>query len=173
MEKKRVLLGRSEELTERLARFSANRGGPSTPSVRTRLAQSASNVGEAMKSVTDAQIVIVDDAQDCRQGLHHLVESFGYKSQTFESAEDYLRSELNGYTKCLILDVNLPGMSGPSLQAHLVAGGYSIPIVFVTGRFEEGVRSRVLAAGAFGYLTKPLDEEVLLNCIEVALNTDR
>jgi len=127
----------------------------------------------ATKSVRNKQIAIVDDAQDCRQGLHHLVESLGYKCQTFETAENYLRSELNGNTACLILDVNLPGMSGPDLQAHLIADGYRIPIVFVTGRFEERVRSRVLTAGAFGYLTKPLDENALLNCIDAALNADR
>jgi CheY-like chemotaxis protein len=171
LEKSWMLLGRSEELTERLDRFATNRSGSATPSARAKLSQSV--VGGATKSVTDGQIVVVDDARDCRQGLHHLVESLGYKCQTFETAEDYLRSELDGYTACLILDVNLPGMSGPDLQAHLIADGYCIPTVFVTGRFEERVRSRVLAAGAFGYLTKPLDENVLLNCIDAALNADR
>jgi CheY-like chemotaxis protein len=114
-------------------------------------------------------IAVVDDDDCVRDGLSTLIESRGRRTAAFASGEGYLASDVKEYTACLILDVHLPGMSGPDLQAHLIADGYCIPIVFVTGRFDEQVRSRVLTAGAFGYLTKPCDDNALFNCIERAL----
>ena len=170
LEERWMLLSRSEEFTER---FCIDLSGLRTPPASTKSSDGASDTDGATKSAGNKPIAIVDDAQCSRDGLRDLVESFGYKCKTFESAEDYLRSDLNGYTACLILDVHLPGMSGPDLQAHLIADGISPPIVFVTGRFEEPARSRVLAAGAVGYLTKPCDDNALFNCIETALNAGR
>jgi len=110
-------------------------------------------------------IAIVDDDQYALSGLEDLLESAGYKAATFVSAEDYFAADLIERTVCLILDVHLPGMSGPDLQANLVAAARCPPTVFVTGRFEEHVRKRVTEAGALGYLLKPCNAEALLHCI--------
>ena len=114
-------------------------------------------------------ITIVDD-EDCVPGsLSTLIESYGREAATFASAEDYLASDGKRNTACLILDVNLPGMSGPALQAHLIAEGRCPPTVFVSGRSERNVKKRVIAAGALAYLSKPCNEGVLLDCLEKAL----
>jgi FixJ family two-component response regulator len=122
-----------------------------------------------LRPVGNQLIVIVDDDLDVREGLNQFVQSLGHASAAFASAEGYLKSKLRGDTACLILDVNLPGMSGPDLQARLIDDGYCTPIVFLTGRFDETIRSRVLRAGALGYLTKPCDDKELTNCIRKAL----
>lgn len=110
-------------------------------------------------------IAIVDDDGYARAGLRALIESLGHRAATFASAEDYLASGASQSAACLILDVHLPGMSGPDLQAHLIAARRYPPIIFATGRFEEHVRKRVIEAGALGYLTKPWSETALLDCI--------
>ena len=122
-----------------------------------------------LRSLANRLVAIVDDDLHAREGLNEFVQSLGYMTAAFVSAEDYLKSKLNGDTACLILDVNLPGMSGPDLQARLIDDGYSTPIIFLTGRFDHKVRSRVLRAGALGYLTKPNDDQELTNCIKKAL----
>jgi len=114
-------------------------------------------------------IAIVDDDQWAREGINALIASLGYSSATFVSAEEYLGSESEPYTACLILDVHLPGMSGPELQDRLTADGGRTPIVFVTGQFDERVRNRVIDAGALAYLTKPCDESALISCLVRAL----
>lgn len=111
-------------------------------------------------------IAIVDDDGYARAGLRALIESLGHRAATFASAEDYLTSGASQSAACLILDVHLPGMSGPDLQAHLMAAGRCPPTIFATGRFEEHVRKRVIGAGALGYLTKPSSEKALLDCID-------
>lgn len=111
-------------------------------------------------------IAIVDDDQYARAGLRTLIESRDHEVVTFASAEEYLASPMRERTACLILDVHLPGMSGPDLQDHLVAAAHCAAIVFATGRFEEHVRKRVTEAGALGYLAKPCNAQALLDCIE-------
>lgn len=114
-------------------------------------------------------IAIVDDEPCARGGLSTLIESVGYKVAAFASAEDYLVSDVRENAAFLILDIHLPGLSGPDLQAHLITDGYCPPTVFVTGQIEEHVRKRVIAAGALGYLSKPCHDDVLLDCIAKAL----
>jgi FixJ family two-component response regulator len=116
-------------------------------------------------------IAIIDDDRCAREGINALIASLGYSSATFVSAEEYLGSESKRHTACLILDVHLPGMSGPDLQAHLMADGGRTPIVFVTALFDERVRNRVLGAGALGYLTKPCDESALISCLVKAVGS--
>lgn len=116
-------------------------------------------------------ITIIDDDSCMREGLSTLIESYGRKAATFASAEDYLASDEQKNAACLILDVHLPGMSGPDLQTHLTAAGRCPPIVFVTGQPDETTRKRVIAAGARGYLSKPCNESALLDCLEKALGT--
>ena len=117
----------------------------------------------------DQLIAIVDDDPWACEGMNSFVASLGYLGAVFISAEDYLGSELRQRTRCLILDVHLCGMSGPELHAHLLADGYCVPVIFVTARFEEHVRDRVMKAGAIGYLIKPCDERALINCLERAV----
>lgn len=114
-------------------------------------------------------IAIVDDDPWACDGMNNFVLSLGYSGVTFQSAEDYLDSELKQRTRCLILDVHLDGMSGPDLQVRLLADGDCTPIIFVTARVEEHVRDRVMGAGALGYLSKPCDENTLLKCLERAI----
>jgi CheY-like chemotaxis protein len=124
------------------------------------------------KRLYDKMIAIVDDDEYARLGLAAFIESLGYNAATFASAEEYLASDLSiDNTVCLILDVHLPGMSGPCLQAQLIADARCPPTVFVTGRFEEHVQKQVIAAGALGYLTKPCNEKTLQHCIGVLCAT--
>ena len=127
-----------------------------------------SKTGDSPKHLQNGLIAIVDDDDCVRDGLSALIESLGRRAATFASAEGYLASAAKRNTACLILDVHLPGMSGPDLQARLIAEGCCPPTVFVTGRFEDHARKRVIAAGALGYLSKPCDEKTLLDCIEKA-----
>lgn len=114
-------------------------------------------------------ISIVDDDHWACDGMNSIVVSLGYSGVSFQSAEEYLASELKQRTRCLILDVHLGGMSGPELQIRLLADGDCTPIIFVTGKVEEHVRDRVMGAGALGYLSKPCDENILLKCLERAI----
>lgn len=127
--------------------------------------------GRKSDSARNGLIAIIDDNQCAREGINALIASLGYSSTTFMSAEEYLRSESKLHTACLILDVHLPGMSGPDLQAHLMADGGMTPIVFVTALFDERVRNRVMGAGALGYLTKPCDESALISCLAKAVGS--
>jgi CheY-like chemotaxis protein len=164
-----LLPGRSEEFTERTRRFCMYLNAPAARPAWADPSRSANRTRGVAKRIGNAEMAVIDDSTDAREGLHALILSLGYKCKAFESAEDFLRSGSKADTACLILDVHLPRMSGPDLQAHLIASGYFIPIVFVSGRFEERIRSQVLAAGALAYLTKPYDESALLACLEKAL----
>ena len=110
-------------------------------------------------------IAIVDDDPCARAGLQALIESRGHSAVTFASAEEYLGADMTARAACLILDVHLPGMSGPDLQAHLTASARCPPTIFATGRFDEHVRKRVTETGALAYLIKPCNERALFDCI--------
>ena len=128
------------------------------------------NADNGPKRLQDALIAVIDDDEYARSGLSILIEALGYRAATFASAEDYLASHMSERAACLVLDVHLLGMSGPDLQARLVADACCPPIVFVTGRFEEHVRKRVTELGALGYLTKSGNDKALLDCIEKCLS---
>ena len=93
----------------------------------------------------------------------------GYAAETFASAEEYLRSNCAADTACLISDIQMPGMNGADLQDRLIADGHRTPIIFVTAFPDQGIRARVLKAGAFGFLTKPFSDESLIECLDRAL----
>jgi FixJ family two-component response regulator len=114
-------------------------------------------------------ISIVDDDGFVRESTRGLVRSMGYAAETFASAEEYLRSNRTADTACLISDIQMPGMSGADLQDRLIAGGHRTPIIFVTAFLDEGMRARVMKAGAFGFLTKPFSDESLIECLDRAL----
>jgi len=126
--------------------------------------------GEQSAAISGRRLIsIVEDDTGVRKSMGRLIVLLGHASGAFVTAEEYLESELLGETACLICDVQLPGMSGPDLQARLIADGHRIPIVFVTGHFNETTRARVLTAGAVGYLAKPFDPRALIGCLEKAL----
>lgn len=114
-------------------------------------------------------ISIVDDDESVREATKGLVRSLGYATATFSSAEEYLRSDRVRDTSCLITDVQMPGMTGVELQDRLIASGKRTPVIFVTAFPEDNIRARVLEAGAFGYLSKPFNDECLIECLDEAL----
>jgi FixJ family two-component response regulator len=116
-------------------------------------------------------ISIVDDDKSVRETTSSLVRSLGLNSSAFASAEEFLLSDQLGNTACLITDVQMQGMSGVELQSQLLAQGRHMPIIFMTAFPEERVRKNVLNAGAIGFLSKPFDEECLIDCLDRALGT--
>lgn len=115
-------------------------------------------------------ISIIDDDPSVREATQSLIRSLGYDAQVFASAEEYLQSERLSDSSCLITDLHMPGMSGTDLQDRLIADGYQIPIIFVTAYYEDRTRDRVMDAGAFGFLSKPFNDESLIECLDKALN---
>jgi len=112
---------------------------------------------------------VVDDDESVRESLPDLIREFGFAARAFSSAEEFLSSASVDETSCLILDVAMPGMSGPELQQDLKRRGQEIPIIFITGQREENIRKRVLKYGAAAFLLKPFSDAALLEAIKVAL----
>ena len=118
-------------------------------------------------------IAIVEDDASVREATDRLLRLLGYVTASFGSGEEFLNSGRLRDTACLITDVRLPGMSGVELQSRLILDGHCMPIIFVTAFPEETIRARVLAHGALGYLSKPLQEQSLIECLEQALKRPR
>jgi FixJ family two-component response regulator len=114
-------------------------------------------------------IVVVDDDQSVREALENLISSVGFEVKLFASAEDFLESDTPLQTDCAILDVRLPGISGPELQHRLAADGQNIPIIIITAQGDDKTQDEAVAAGAIAFLKKPVKEEVLLAALESAL----
>jgi FixJ family two-component response regulator len=114
-------------------------------------------------------ISVVDDDESIRESLPDLLHEFGFAAQAFSSAEDFLTSDYLNETKCLILDVAMPGMSGPDLQQELRLRRQDIPTVFITARKDEAVRARLLGQGAVACLFKPFSDTDLLDALKAAL----
>jgi len=114
-------------------------------------------------------ISIVDDDRAVREATRGLVRSLGYEVSAFASTEEFLGSDRLHDTSCLITDLQMPGLSGVELQDRLIAGGHRIPVIFVTGYPEDGVRTRAMKAGAIGFMSKPYRDESLIACIDRAL----
>jgi len=116
-------------------------------------------------------ISIVDDDESVRQATSALVRSLGYAAATFASAEDFLESDRVDDTTCLITDVQISGLSGVELQSRLIADGRLMPIIGVTAHPEESIRTQMLSAGAVGFLSKPFNDECLIDCLTAALKS--
>ena len=114
-------------------------------------------------------ISVVDDDESVRESLPDLLREFGFTAQAFSSAEEFLASDCLGRTKCLLLDMAMPGMSGPDLQQELARRRQEIPIVFITAHRDEAVRPRLLERGAVECLFKPFSETALLEALNAAL----
>ena len=119
--------------------------------------------------VTRPLITVVDDDESVRESLPVLLKEFGFHAQTFSSAEEFLASESIAETSCLLLDVAMPGMTGPDLQRELKNRDQSIPIVFITGQRDEAIRPRLIAEGAVDCLFKPFEPTDLLQALNTAL----
>jgi FixJ family two-component response regulator len=114
-------------------------------------------------------VSVVDDDESVRESLPDLLRQLGFAAQAFSSAEAFLASEVVGETSCLLLDVAMPGMSGPDLQQELLRQRQAIPIVFITAHGDRTDRPRLLAYGAVECLFKPFSEAALLDALDAAL----
>jgi len=112
---------------------------------------------------------VVDDDESIRGSVPGLIEEFGYAARAFASAEEFLSSGAIGETSCLILDIAMPGMSGPELHLELKRRGEKVPVIFITGQKDEAIRTRLLKQGAAGFLLKPFSDTALLAAIKAAL----
>jgi FixJ family two-component response regulator len=123
-----------------------------------------------MVSQGEAKLVaIVDDDDSVRTALQGLLKAVGLPAQAFASAERFLESGKQDQTACLIADIRMPGMSGLELQAKLNAERRRIPIIFITAHGDAKMRMQALRAGAVEFLTKPFDDEALLESVRAAL----
>jgi FixJ family two-component response regulator len=111
---------------------------------------------------------VVDDDESVRESLPDLLREFGFAAQGFSSAEEFLSSDSVGQTKRLILDVAMPGMTGPDLQRELARRSQKIPIVFITAHSSEAVRPRLLKQGAVDCQFKPFTDTALLEALSAA-----
>jgi FixJ family two-component response regulator len=117
-------------------------------------------------------VSVVDDDESVRESLPDLLREFGFAVQAFSSAEDFLASDCIGETRCLILDIAMPSMSGPDLQHELTLRGQQIPIVFITAHGDETVRLRLLERGAVECLFKPFSDTALLEALNAAFRVN-
>lgn len=113
-------------------------------------------------------VCIVDDNESVRESLPDLVQYGGYDVQTFASGEDFLASPAINEATCLILDVGLPGISGPDLHKELLRRGRKLPVVFITAQGDRSLPSRLVAAGAVACLLKPFSDTALLEALQAA-----
>jgi FixJ family two-component response regulator len=114
-------------------------------------------------------VSVVDDDQSVRESLPSLLRAFGFAARAFSSAEDFLASDCLGATGCLILDIAMPGMSGPDLQMELKLRRQDIPIVFITAQDDETIRPWLMERGAVECLIKPFSDHALLGALNIAL----
>ncbi len=114
-------------------------------------------------------VAIVDDSESVRESLPDPLQHVGFAVRTFESAEAFLASDAVDTMSCLVLDVGLPGMSGPDLQQDLIRRGKSVPIVFITAQADTSLKLRLLATGAVACLFKPFSDTALIDAVEAAL----
>lgn len=117
-------------------------------------------------------ISVVDDDESVRESLPDLLREFGYSVEAFASGEEFLASDCIESTDCLILDVAMPGMTGPELQEELKSRGAQIPIIFITAHGDESTRPRLINGGAIECLSKPFSETALLNALNAAFKTE-
>ncbi len=118
---------------------------------------------------TRSLVSVVDDDESVRESLPDLLKEFGFAARAFSSPEEFLASDCVGQTRCLILDIAMPGMTGPGLQQELKRRRQEIPIVFITAQRDETVCSRLREQGAVACLFKPFSDTALLQALNVAL----
>ena len=117
-------------------------------------------------------VAVVDDDESVRESLPDLLREFGFAVQAFASAEEFLASDCIGQTRCLLLDIAMPGMTGPDLQRELKRRRQEIPIVFITALGDDTVLPRLLERGAVDCLSKPFSDTDLLEAVNAALEVN-
>ncbi len=122
-----------------------------------------------MTAVRRPFVSIVDDDESVRESLPDLLKELGYDTQAFSSAEEFLASGSVSATECLIVDIAMPGMTGPELQLELARRSLRIPLVFITAQIDEAVRRSVLRRGAVACLFKPFTEQALIDALKLAI----
>jgi FixJ family two-component response regulator len=122
---------------------------------------------------SNAVIAVVDDDPSVRKGLERLIRSLGWHTETFASAQEFLDHPRTEAPSCLVLDLQLPGLSGLELQKRMTEAGLETPIVFLTGHGDIPASVKAMKAGAVEFLTKPVDEQDLLKAIQEAIERDR
>lgn len=115
-------------------------------------------------------VTIVDDDESVRESLPDLVRELGFEAKAFASAEEFLASDDVSRADCAILDIGLPGMSGPQLQRELIRLGRAIPVIFITGRSEMSIPPGLLLQGGIQCLFKPFSELELRTALDAALS---
>jgi FixJ family two-component response regulator len=120
-------------------------------------------------SVQRLLVSVVDDDESVRESLPDLLKEFGYQSRVFSSAEEFLASDCVDHTKCLILDIAMPGMTGPDLQQELKLRRQEIPVIFITASRDETVRAQLLEQGAVDCLFKPFSDTAMFEALQAAL----
>jgi len=113
---------------------------------------------------------VVDDDEMLRESLPDLLREFGFVARAFSSGQEFLSSDYVDETRCLILDVAMPGMSGLDLQKELKRRGQAIPIIFISGQKDEDIRKQALKQGAANFLHKPFSDSALLDAVNAALS---
>jgi FixJ family two-component response regulator len=125
--------------------------------------------GEDPYMVNRPLVSVVDDDESVRESLPDLLQEFGFDVQTFASAEEFLTSEFLDRTQVLLLDITMPGMSGPELYQELRRQGRSLPVVFITANADDTIRPQLIGAGAVECLFKPFTDSALLEAVSAAL----
>src|SRR5258705_11350632 len=126
-----------------------------------------------MKTADEPTVFVIDDDAAVRQSIEGLLKSVGLRSETFATAQEFLRSERSVGPSCLVLDVRLPGVSGLDFQHELAESGVQIPIIFITGHVDIPMTVNAMKSGALEFLTKPFGDQGLLDAIHNALDADR
>jgi FixJ family two-component response regulator len=123
-----------------------------------------------VQSATERPLVsVVDDDESVRESLPDLLREFGFAARAFPSADEFLSSDIVGRTKCLVLDVAMPGMTGLDLQQELRRRGQEIPVIFITAQKDEAIREQAFKQGAVQFLYKPFSDTALLEALNVAV----
>ena len=130
-------------------------------------------VGIAMRPVMNMRslVSVIDDDESVRESLPHLLKGFGFAVGAFSSAEEFLASDQVSQSKCLVVDINMPGTSGPDLLDELKRLGWKTPVIFITAQRDEKVRSQVLEQGAIACLFKPFSGKALRAALDSALGS--
>jgi FixJ family two-component response regulator len=126
-----------------------------------------------MTSRSTPTVFVIDDDADVRSSIQGLLKTAGLRSESFGTAEEFLRNKVPDGPSCLVLDVSLPGVDGLELQRKLADAGFRIPIVFMTGHGDIPMTVKAIKSGAVEFLTKPFVDQDLLNAIQQAFDSDR
>ena len=116
-----------------------------------------------------ALVSVIDDDESVRESLPDLLAEFGFEARAFSSAQEYLASDCVNRSRCLILDIAMPGMNGLDLQRELRLRGQKTPVIFITAQADAALRARAFEGGAAGFLLKPFSDTALLESVENAL----